>query len=127
MGEMGGKYDINGTSPETISDQVDLTIDPAEIANPNELVLGLYGGSSLGSGISDLTFDVTANGSALVDETFTSTSAAINYFTNDALQLGAISQLGASGAISFDLSLSETTSSANSGFFANFLLGASHT
>ena len=68
---------------------------------------------------------MAANGSTLLDETFTSTSQAESYFTNDALQLGALSGFGA-GPISLEISLTETTTAANSGLFGHFLLGVTH-
>ena len=50
--------------------------------------------NSTGAGFTSMTFDVKANGTDILNKTFTSPSAATTYFTNDALDLGALSGYG---------------------------------
>ena len=122
LGELGGLHDANGAGSETITSAIDLLIDPSKFT-AKDLLLGLYGGTSVGGGFTSLTFDVDVGSTAgVINQTFTSVAAAQTYFTNHAIDLGTM------GASVFDvhIALTETTPVANAGFDLAFLLGSAN-
>ncbi len=117
IGELGGAYSTNDTDPETETSSIHMGVDLTKIT-PKDLILGLYDGTSTGAGFTSMTFDVKANGVDVLNKTFTSPSAATTYFTNDALDLGALS----GSALTLDISLSITEAQAG-GFDFGLLVG----
>jgi hypothetical protein len=126
QGELGGEYQNGGGGDQTITDQIDMSLESSGAATSGELWLGLYNGASLGAGVSGLTFQLEANGGPVVNESFQSAAAAGAFFGGEALDLGAWSALGSSGTIALQMTMTETTTSAGSGLAGNFLLGVSH-
>jgi hypothetical protein len=120
VGELGGV----ATGAQTINDSVDLTVDLTQLANRQDLELGLFDGVAQGSSFSNLTFAVTADGAELIDATFASAAAAVAYFRNNAIDLGSLSS-GALDAstLTLTISMSLTTTSGGEGFEAAFLIG----
>ena len=121
--ELGGERDTKGVSAETEVSTISMTINPALLANPQDLTIGLWAPTTLGGGPASLTFDVEVDGTDKIDRTFASASAATTYFTDHALVLGSIVRLELSGLVNLQASLSETNSSAGSGFYAGLLIG----
>ena len=84
------------------------------------LLLGLMDEQATGSGFSDLKFSVTVGGTKVLSEDFSSLAAANAFFANHAVDLGAVPQSSdLAVVVTFDL----TTSTANSGYGEDFLLG----
>ena len=119
IGELGGAYSTNDTDPETETSSIHMGVDLTKIT-PKDLILGLYNGTATGAGFTSMTFDVKANGTDILNKTFTSVSAATTYFTNDALDLGALSGYGST--LTLDISLSITEAQAG-GFDFGLLVG----
>ena len=119
LAELGGQYSAHGTSSETANTSVSLTVDSSLLATPGDLIVGLYGGVALGSGVTDVTLDIYADGSDVLHQDFASALAAKAYFTNNAVDLGALS----GGTEHIQVSLSVTGASAGSGFYGNLLIG----
>ncbi len=106
-------------SPQYISSD-NFTLDPSKLSG--DLILGLTDDQTFGSGFSSLTFTVTVGGVTEVSQAFSSVGAAQAYFTDRALDLGAVS---GSGSVLVSVKLDLTTDSAGSGFSGSFLLGDS--
>ena len=126
--ELGGGYaKSGGTASETTTDTVSLTVDLTQLASPNDLEVGLFNGTALGSGFTSLTFTLTADGdtaSPLISQTFTSAAAAVTYFTDHALDLGSLATGPLAGStLTLQASFTVTTASAGQGFYAQFMLG----
>ena len=125
LAEMGSLYDSGGTTSETITDRLQFTVDPNQLAASKDLILGLYHPTQSGTGGS-LVFDVTINGADVVHQGFTGLSSATAYFTNHALDLGSVAGFAMNGPISVGVTLAETNTAANSGLAFGLLLGTSH-
>ena len=96
------------TQTETAT--VSMQATTALIAASGQVVLGLYGGAPTG-GFTSLTFEVTANGTPLINETFTSVAAADAFFDDNVLDLGSdtTGPLAGSPTLTFSLSVTEDT------------------
>jgi len=98
-------------------------INEANIGAAGNLTLGFYGGTVVGSGVTGVTVTLTDGGSTdLINQSFASTSAALNYFTDhgivDLLPLAATN-----GVLSLDLTITLTTDQAGSGIYTGFIVG----
>jgi hypothetical protein len=123
IGELGGGYDANGNSAETVTSTLAITIDPSKLASPQDLLLGLYDGTAVGSGFESLTFKATVGTKTLVNKTFTSVAAAETFFTDNPNDLGPIGGINAGKAFTLQISLSETLDQAGSGFDTGLIVG----
>jgi len=124
VGELGGAYATGGAATQTVTTTFSETLNLTELTSPQDLVVGLYGGAAAGTGVSGVTFNIFANGASVLSQTFTTGAAAAAYFTNKAVDLGSL----ASGPLSatpltLTATLSVTTKSAASSFFAGVVLG----
>ena len=83
------------------------------------LILGLLNPTSTGDGFDSLTFTMMENTSTLLQqETFTSLAEANAYFTDDPIDLGAISDLQ-----SVEFSMSVTTTNPGDSYYASLIYG----
>ena len=124
LGELGGHYTSAGTGSETTTASLDLTVDLTKLATREHLIVGLFGGQSTGSGVTNVTFTITGNNTTLLSISFNSASAAVAYFHDDAIDLGALTApIYNSGTLTLHASLSVTSSSVGSGFYGNLLIG----
>ncbi len=124
IGELGGAYASGGSGSETTTETLDLSLDPAQLASPQDLMVGFYNPTTVGSGFESLTFTLTGNGQTLVSKTFTSLARAEQFFTDHAKDLGSLASGPLSGS-SLDLvaTLSLTTDAAGSGFYFQMITG----
>lgn len=121
MGELGGAYDLGGSGTQSTSSIITfgVTLTPADLAH--DLVIGLYGGSATGSGVTGVTLDVWANGTDVLHQSFASAASATAYFTNNTADLGAIT--GSEGSpLTLQVVLGVTTNAPGSGFIGGVLL-----
>jgi hypothetical protein len=124
LAELGGRNSSTGTGSETVTSTVNLSVNLAQLATKQDLLLGFYGGTSVGSGVTGVTLSISANGSTLLSQTFATATAAVAYFTNDAVDLGSLGAAVYGNTIAdFTVSLSVTTDSVGSGFYGNVLIG----
>ena len=88
IAELGGRYTTAGNGSKTTHRWVALTVDLTQLAVKHDLLVGLYGGQSFGTGVTNVTLTISANGSTLLGKSFARTTAAVTYFTNHAVDLG---------------------------------------
>jgi hypothetical protein len=88
---LGNTADLVSAAPthtSTMSMQVDLDA----LADPQHLMVGLLGSQNSNGGFASLRFRIFAEGSALIDQSFSDAMAATAYFDDRALDLGPIEQ-----------------------------------
>lgn len=119
-----GMFTFGGGSPSVgtvISSPVDTmqwTINGSEVGPNEDLLFGLFGPASSGSG--EVTFRVTENGTSKISESFSSFSAATVWFTDNVDNLGSVT-----GGQAFTLNVSMGVSPSVTGgwFGANGIFG----
>ena len=119
IAELGGASTAAVASPQTISDDIELTVDVQSTAN--DLVLGFYDGTAAGSGFTNLTLTVTANGAVDLTQSFDSLASLDSYFTDNAVGLGSLPSEGST--LNLEIALSLTTDTAGSGYEFGVLAG----
>ena len=124
-GELGALHDSNGTHNETMTAQLQLSVDASQLSGSDDLIIGLFNPKGIAS-VMSVVFDVSANGTSLLHQSFNSATAARSYFTDHALDLGTVSSLSSGGPIGLSVSLQETTSASGTGVFTGLLIGTGH-
>src|SRR6185436_1433391 len=94
LGELGGAYAGTNILPQTQTASFSEAIDLTKLTSKEDLLVGFYNGTKQGKGITDLTLDITANGSNLLHQHFTDSVSAMSFFTDHALLLAAVSAFG---------------------------------
>jgi hypothetical protein len=111
-----------GTADSGLSSQASFTIDASSFAGKN-IKVGLINPHSTENGFDQLRFQIYANGTPVVDQTFTSLTAAVDFFNDQVVNLGPASSFGTDGGnLVFVFTVS--TSPGNS-FYASMLAGTS--
>ena len=125
LGELGGGYaKTGGTTSETTTDTIDLTVDLTQLASRQDLVVGFYNATALGSGFIGLTFTLSGDGQTLISKTFTTLAKAEAFFTDHARDLGSLAT-GAlsSNTLTLQVSFTLTTANPGDGFYAQMIVG----
>jgi hypothetical protein len=123
MGELGGGYTAGATGARTYTSSLELKValNSADLAQ--DLLVGLYGGTSLGAGVTGVSLDIKANGVALQTNTFASGTAAASFFTDHSINLGSLSGSAfAGGALDLLVTMRVTATSAGSGFYGGLIV-----
>ena len=122
-GAQGGAIPGLGTLalPETVDSSSSWTVNTRGLGGP--LLVGLLDSTSFGSGFQSLEFKITENGVMVVDDTFSTASAAQNFFHDRVLNLGNFSSTLPLN-LTFDLALTATTIGTGTGFGELFVFGA---
>jgi Ca2+-binding RTX toxin-like protein len=121
-GVEGASYSVGGPHQQEYKSTQAWTIDASKLSG--HLILGLIGAPGSFSGLSTLEFSVVVAGQKVLDQGFTSQSAAASYFTNNAIDLGAITSApGLTVSVSFDLKL-VPGQPIPEGFNGDYLLGS---
>jgi hypothetical protein len=122
VGELGGGHAGGGTASQTTTAQFNMTLDRSTVPAGGNLIVGLYGGDTIGSGVTAVSLTVTENGTSVTGLSFTNDTAAqaTAAFTNMAHNLGT---LAGSGAVALDFTLSVTSNAAGSGFYGGLIVG----
>ena len=110
-----------GTTSQTYHSEVDWNITASQLnSTEQELLLGLEGAQYSGSGT--VQFQVNQNGTDVLNDTFSSFSAAQNYFNNQTVDLGPVT-LGvpAGSNPQLNVMLNITSATAGSGFIVGNL------
>eukprot|EP01037_Dinobryon_pediforme_P007783 gene7783-7849_t len=124
LAELGGRYSVAGTMAETTTSTVTLSVDLNQLASRQHLLVGFYGGTAVGSGVTGVVLTIKANGSTLLSKSFASGAAAQTYFTNQAVDLGSLGAASyPTGIANLSISLAVTGSTVGSGFYTNMLIG----
>jgi hypothetical protein len=94
------------------------------LANRGDLVLGLYNGASVGSGVTGVTFDLFVDGTDVLSKSFASAAAAKAYFSDTAIDLGSLAGgLLTSNTLVLQALLTVTSTKAGAGFYGDIILG----
>jgi hypothetical protein len=122
VGELGAGHATGGTGSETSTAQLSLSIDQTKVPSGGHLVMGLYGGTLEGSGVTSVSLTVTENGASVAALSFTNDTAAQARaaFTNMGFDLGVLS---GTGTVALSVQLSVTSDSAGSGFYGGLIVG----
>jgi hypothetical protein len=124
VSEIGAAHANFGTDTETAT--ASQTIDDQLLGNvaPNNLVLGLYGGTTIGEGVTDVMLTVTGLTGTLLFLNYTgpyAASEAVTAFNDQVHDLGA---WPANSLLDLSISLSVTTAAGDAGFFGEFIVGS---
>jgi hypothetical protein len=126
MGELGGGYSTGGTIAQTTTVSLNETVDLTKLSTRGELVVGLFDGKVVGTGVESVTFTLVADGDTVINQTFSSAAQALAYFSNDGIgSLGSLASGGTLGANTLTLkaTLTVTTLGAGSGFYGGLIIG----
>jgi hypothetical protein len=112
-----------GTSQMTTS-TADVTVDLTKLASRHDLIVGLYKGAAVGSGISSVAFDLYADGVDVIHKTGLTAAQAVTLFTNDAIDVGSLASGALSGnTLTLHAVLTVVSTGASSGFYGGLLIG----
>lgn len=115
---LGGGQTAGGVS-QMLSSSSSFTFDPSLISEKQELILGLLGSQTNAGGFDSLRFRLLNGASTLIDQSFTSPTAAASFFQDRAIDLG---PLPAGGPVTLTCTLDVTSGMADQRFYAQVLL-----
>jgi hypothetical protein len=121
-GALGANADAGATRVETYTSSVAWDVSTAALPSAGHLDLGLVDDTAAGRGFNLLTLQVTEQGDAVLDKSFTSLSAAEAFFTNGLRDLGAVAA-GGTGTFDVQVTLTERIAGAGNGFGVDLMLG----
>ena len=87
LGELGGQYAAGASGSLTTSASFSETVDLTQLASRQDLTVGFYGGTKLGTGVTGVTLTIVADGNQVLQQNFNSAAAATTYFTDNAVDL----------------------------------------
>jgi hypothetical protein len=120
LAELGGKHSSTGTDVQTSDSAINFQVALTTKDDLSSLKMGLVLGSNTGTGVSNVTLDISANGTDLYTKSFTSGAAATAFFTDNPINLGFINNpLYANGTM--DLRAELTVTSTGGGFWGSLL------
>jgi collagen type I/II/III/V/XI/XXIV/XXVII alpha len=122
-GSLGAVYSQYATGAQTYTSSIAWDVNTASLPVGGALDLGLVSPVDASGTLTSLTFQLTEEGSLVVNKTFTSAAAANTYFTDNLVNLGAASA-GVGGDLNVTASLSETLSGSGNAYGVDFTLGA---
>jgi hypothetical protein len=70
LGELGGACARAGQDSETTTGTVNLTVELTRLSVTPDLLIGIYGGAVIGSGVTWVTLLISANSAPLISQTF---------------------------------------------------------
>jgi hypothetical protein len=121
-GELGGAYSVGGTGSETTTSTFDVTVVLNSADTAKDLVLGLYGGTSVGSGVTGVSLNILANGVSTFTS-FTSGAQAATHFSDNPVDLGPLSGSAyAGGTLNLEVVLKVTANAGSSGFYGGVVV-----
>ena len=125
MTELGGEYSTGGTKPQTIAASISFDVDTTKLATKGDLIVGFYDPVSVGASFTSLVFTLEVPGGAtLISKTFTSVTAANAFFTDDAMNLGAIGSGSLTGSsLNLVASITLVTSGTSQGYYFQMIAG----
>ncbi len=121
IGDLAGGGTATGVTVGSDSSGVSTEINLGNLSSPGDLEIGFFAGTASASGVTGVTLTV-GNGftSLLPTQTFASGAAAVQFFTDNPFDLGA---LASSGTLSVDIGLTVQTDSPGAFFSGEFILG----
>ncbi len=119
LSELGGGHSTAASGTQTVTSSIEDMLTGDEQVS-GDLIVGLYGGQLVGTGVTGASFTVYENGTQVLQRKFSNLANAVTYFTNNVLDLGAHP---VAGTLDLKIVLTVTSTSANSGFYANMIVG----
>lgn len=108
-----GRLEINST--------IDLSLRLQPFHDDKNLILGLFGAESTGTGFEDLSLSVIAMGESVIDESFTSLAEATSFFNDHLFNLGELNN--EESLIDFQIEFSMNLENADDAFTFDFVFG----
>ncbi|MBT8061567.1 MAG: choice-of-anchor D domain-containing protein, partial [Gammaproteobacteria bacterium] len=134
IGVLGGSYSENGSgTSRTYTSRADFDVDLGQFQAGNQnLLVGFMNPVVTGDAFDDPDFSVrfrvfkegTGINNTIVDETFTTLSAALAYFDNNTIDLGDV-ETGVSGDLDLRIQLDVTSDTPGTGFAMDYVVGNS--
>ncbi len=123
LGELGGRHSSAATGTQTVTSSIDESLVlGATLNGATNLIVGLYGGELVGNGVTGVSFSIYENGTEVVQRKFSNLANAKTFFTDNPLNLGSLApEFGQ--ALDLKMVLTVTSTTANSGFYANMVVG----
>jgi hypothetical protein len=124
---LGGSNSEGGSATSrTFTSSVTYAIDLTSLTNPRQdLIVGLLDTNVEGNGFDTLNFQIAREGTMVVNETFMTAAAAIEYFDTNVLNLGSNGTGNVSGNLDLVFTMSLTTNDAGAGFYFDMAFGNS--
>jgi hypothetical protein len=119
-GTQGGVAESGATGSQTVSTSEAFTLNAASLSG--NIILGLVSNQVVGSGFTALNFTVDVGTTAVLNDNFATVAQAQAFFSDQALNLGAMSAQPP-GNVQVTVDLTVTSATSGSGFGASFLLG----
>jgi hypothetical protein len=124
ISELGGAHSTAATGAQTTTLETDETVDLDKLSSRQDLMVGLYNGTSVGESVSSVTFDLYADGVDVIHQTFSNGTAAQTYFTNNAVDVGSLATGPLSGStLTLKEVLTVTSTGSGSGFYGQTIIG----
>ena len=126
IGELGGGYATSGgTAAQTTTESLSFTADLTKLASVQDLAVGFYGGTGAGAaGFSSLVFTLTADGTTIFTQTFTTLASAVAFFTDGEMTFGKLETGSLAGTtLTFEAKFALTTTAPGTSFFGNLIIG----
>jgi hypothetical protein len=117
----GGQPATATAAAQTFSASASVTVDPAKLSSPQDLILGLLHPQANGAGFDTMRFRLLAGANTLVDQTFSSVPTASAYFEDHTVDLGAWVG-GGSAPVTLTVMTDVTASQAAQRFYASLVL-----
>jgi hypothetical protein len=125
LAQLDGAHTASGAGvSETATTSFSLGIDTAQIANSQDLKIAFIGGKdAAAASITDVHLTVAIGDTTLVNQDFSTAASALTWFTDNPVDLGALSSFSAGGVIDLQVMLSVTSTSAASTFGGTMVVG----
>jgi hypothetical protein len=125
IGELGGWHSSLGNTAQVTTSTLYEAVDLTQLAVRGDLIVGLYNGAAVGSGVTSVTFDLYADGIDEIHQVFATAAQAVTYFSNHAFDLGSLATGQPLGANTLNLqaTLSVTSTTAGGGFYGDLIIG----
>jgi hypothetical protein len=123
LASLGGSYAVGGSGPETMTSvaEFNVALDSSDLAR--DLVVGLYGGKSIGADVTNVSLDIKANGIEQPLASFSDSASAVDYFKDNAVDVGSLRDPAfATGNVDLVVTLKVTTDVGGSGFFGSIIV-----
>jgi hypothetical protein len=125
LAQLDGAHTASGAGvSESTTTSFSLGIDTAQIANSQDLKIAFIGGKDSGAtSITDVHLTVAIGDTTLVNQDFSTAASALTWFTDNPVDLGALSSFSAGGVIDLSVMLSVTSTSAAAYFAGTMVVG----
>ncbi len=111
------------TNSITLSSTADFSIDLSDLPSDENLIIALLDSAADGGGFDVLDFEVTVEGNLVVDEQFTDLAAALAFFNDNVIDLGALDVLVSDGILDIVFDMDLTSNDPGDGFRYDLAFG----